>query len=242
MATRSSMRPPKGGNIKRGVCQNHSYLNPDTGETGDCPKCASGEVQSVNVQRLSDFKCSVCGAKLTPVKSGMSGRTKGLLFGAVGLVLVGGGIFWGHNSGSGGQVSGEGVDTTGIDTVSTIDPQGIDTLTAPDDTQTSDTTTAVAEDPKVQESEKVAKDPEPAPAPSSVLGGVATIEKGNGYTTITFRRDYALDLGKSDGSKLYIQSGDRIERADIRHNVLRGGDFVSRSGENRPLRGLNVKL
>lgn len=57
------------GKLRKGVCENHQYENPDTGEVGDCPKCSSGELQRVNVERLSDFKCDVCGGRLKVVKA-----------------------------------------------------------------------------------------------------------------------------------------------------------------------------
>lgn len=86
------MRPAKGGNIKCGVCRNQEYLNPDNGQTGPCPKCASGEIQRVDVKRLSDFKCSVCGSKLEPVKTGPDPKVIGL--GVVGVLAVAAGAYF----------------------------------------------------------------------------------------------------------------------------------------------------
>lgn len=54
--------------MKTGICENHNYFNPKTDQTGDCPKCASGERITVEVKRLSDFRCPVCDGNLTPVK------------------------------------------------------------------------------------------------------------------------------------------------------------------------------
>ncbi len=88
MAPSHSRNAAKGGNIKKGICQNHSYLNPDTGETGDCPKCASGEIMSVKVQRLSDFRCPVCGEKLTLVKEKNTKKIAMIAGGVVAAVAI----------------------------------------------------------------------------------------------------------------------------------------------------------
>lgn len=69
MATPNRGRAPK-GKMKTGICENHNYFNPKTDETGDCPKCASGEHITVEVKRLSDFRCPVCDGNLTPIKEG----------------------------------------------------------------------------------------------------------------------------------------------------------------------------
>lgn len=91
MATSShrhtKLRPDTQGKLRKGVCENHQYSNPDTGEVGDCPGCASGKIQAVNVQRLSDFKCDVCGGRLTPIKT--SFPTKIISFIICGLIVIG---------------------------------------------------------------------------------------------------------------------------------------------------------
>lgn len=106
MATSShrhtKLRPDTQGKLRKGVCENHQYSNPDTGEVGDCPECASGKIQAVNVQRLSDFKCDVCGERLTPVKT--SFPTKTILLALSGFILLGAlvlcSIWFGKNSSS----------------------------------------------------------------------------------------------------------------------------------------------
>lgn len=95
MATSSprytKLRPDTQGKLRKGVCENHQYSNPDTGEVGDCPGCSSGKIQAVNVQRLSDFKCDVCGGRLTPVKKNFP--TKPILLALSGFILLGALVF-----------------------------------------------------------------------------------------------------------------------------------------------------
>lgn len=230
MAQRSTMRPPKGGNIKKGICENHQYLNPDTGETGDCPKCASGEIQSVNVQRLSDFRCSVCGTKLVPVKEK---NKKPLIIAAVILVLALGGIllYWLNNRDT--KPADEPIEEPPV-TIVEEQTEGTDSLTV----EEPQTEPEQIEEP-TQEPDDAGAEPQAA---RTVLGGAAKLVKESGYTTIVFLRDYSLDLGKSDGRKLQIRKGESIERADIRHNVLRGGDYINLNKVEVNLSGLNVKL
>ncbi len=71
MSPTPSRRPEPKGKIKTGICENHNYTDPNTDETGDCPKCASGEKIRVEVKRPSDFCCPVCGERLTPIKEGL---------------------------------------------------------------------------------------------------------------------------------------------------------------------------
>lgn len=225
MSQRTSMRPPKGGNIKKGICQNHKYTNPDTGETGDCPKCASGEIQSVNVQRLSDFRCSVCGSKLMPIKE--KSFTKMILI-SLGIIAVIA-IFLIVKSCNGGEEGqGPGPDSVPPDTIVVpplppVDTAGTDTVNNP---------------PK-QEGPQTP----PPPQPQHVLGGAAKLVKGtDGYIDIVFLRDYTLDLGKNDGQTIQITKGEVIERANIRNNVLRGGTYINRNKEENELSALNVRL
>lgn len=71
MSPTPSRRPEPKGKMKTGKCENHNYTDPKTDETGDCPKCASGEKIRVEVKRPSDFCCPVCGERLTPIKEGL---------------------------------------------------------------------------------------------------------------------------------------------------------------------------
>ncbi len=224
--------PAKGGNIKKGICQNHSYLNPDTGETGDCPKCASGEVMSVKVQKLSDFRCPVCEGKLTLVKE--SNTKKIALIAGGGVVAAAAvvlGLSFGGNNSSDDAAGG------------TNEPKVIEVV---DDTtaQIVDTVTPV-ERPVVKEPE--VKEPAASvesrqAGPKTVLGGTAVIITEGAYKTIRFNRDYDLDLGKSDGSVLHIRAGEEINNAHITHGKLHGGNYRASSGEEKNLHGLNVTL
>lgn len=231
MATTSRIGSPK-GNIKHGVCENHQYYNPDTGETGDCPKCASGEVQAVNVQKLSDFKCSVCGEKLTLVKQGTNKKTIGII--AVAVVALGGIGYsvcnWIGNHGSGAT---DGIDTTKIDTPQTTD-SGVVVETPVDSPK------ITVEEPAGGKSGKYTS--EPASASQSVLGGAATLINEGTYKTLKFKRAYNLDLGKSDGSTLHINAGDEIYNAHISHGVLKGGQYKDSNGNEESISGINVKL
>ena len=233
-----SMRPTKGKNRKKGICENHKYFNPDTGEQGDCPKCASKEVQIVDVQRLSDFKCSECGGKLTQVKETKIINIIGIcvIVAAVAVFIVGWSCGWwlggtkepinhnpqqeqGHNINEGEEVA--------VDTIKT--PK----VTEPD-------TAAVTEQQTQKPKEET---PQPGTASSAILGGAATMSKSGGVYTIKFNRPYSLDLGKGTGETLQINRGDIIERAVVYHDaVLRAGNLKTTSGEEQYLKGLNVKL
>lgn len=230
---------PAGKNIKKGICQNHKYYNPDTGETGDCPKCASGEVQFVNVQRLSDFKCDVCGSKLLQVKDGPSKK----LIGIIAVVVVLAIAILGFSLGWFGSSSEE--PAAPVQPIEAVE-EPTDSV-APADTVTAAPVEEVkeAEPEKKPVSEPAKTDPSPTnntPASKSVLGGAATLISQGGATMVKFNRSYTLDLGKSDGSTLQIAPGDVIERAQIHNNTLRGGNYRSTSGEEKYLKGLNVKL
>ncbi len=71
MSPTPQRRPEPKGKAKIGICENHNYTDPNTDETGDCPKCATGERIRIEVKRPSDFCCPVCGERLTPVKTGI---------------------------------------------------------------------------------------------------------------------------------------------------------------------------
>lgn len=231
MSPAPSRRPAKGGNIKKGICQNHSYLNPDTGETGDCPKCASGEVISVNVQRLSDFRCPVCDSKLTPYKEK---NNKKLIIGVASAAVVAASVLIGVGLNSGTNDPEPVAD--GTDTTEVVVPEPVDSI-APVDTVTA---------PPVAEPEP-APAPEPQPQPKAagqqtVLGGAALLIDEGGYKTLRFKRDYTLDLGKADGSTLLIRAGEEIYNAHISHNRLQGGNYKNLAGEEQGIHGINVRL
>lgn len=214
------MRPPKGGNIKSGICRNNEYLNPDNGEIGPCPKCASGEIQRVNVQRLSDFKCSECGAKLEPVKGGLP---KWLIPVCVaGVLAIGGGGALIYN-----QMSEPATENPGGGPTGDTEEETDSTTTETDSCGVDSTTTPPKQDP-------------PKPQPLPVFGGAAVLSADR--TTITFNRDYVLDLHTNDGEELYISRGDKIRGVKIENGRLLSGEYFTPTGEARYLSGLNNRL
>lgn len=236
------MRPPKGGNIKRGVCQNHNYLNPDTGETGDCPKCASGEIQSVNVQRLSDFRCSVCGSKLVPVKKGAPTKLIATVVGAVALVIA---AFFLISKLPSDKPKSDGGDGPGQ--VLTQEP--IDSIAKAHQADSiakahADSIAKVHADSIAKAyADSIARARRTPPQNSNlVLDGAARLIDESGHKTLIFLRDYTLDLGKNNGETLRIRKGEKIQSAHISHNVLRGGDYVNLNNEENHIPNLNVKL
>lgn len=235
---RSGSLKPTGKNIKKGVCQNHQYYNPDTGETGDCPKCASQEVQLVNVQRLSDFKCDVCGEKLVPVAGGNGkGKLIAIIAGVAIVVFLLLAFLLGLFTPNQEEV---------VDVVEPVENQVTDSIPA----AVVDTVPAVVAEPETATEPEAVTKPEPKEEPKAttpnptktVLGGAATLIERDGYKTLKFNRSYTLDLGKSDGSVLHISAGDVIERAQIHNNILRSGNYRAANGTEEFIKGLNVKL
>lgn len=219
------MRPPKGGNIKRGVCENHSYLNPDTGETGDCPKCASGEVQSVNVQRLSDFKCSVCGSKLKPVKSGPPIKLIAII--AAIVVVLGGGGFAIYKGLSGSKEStGIDTDTATIDTI-TVTPEPESIVEPPVGPE------GITEQP--EKSKPQGETPKPETPKSKKIqipfGTYSGPDNGlDGEIKVT--RAYSLDLHNAAHETIELQPGDVITKTKFKDGELKGG-YWQRGSEGR---------
>lgn len=267
MAQPTSRRPVGKGNIKKGVCKNNNYLNPDTGETGDCPKCASGEVQAVNVVRLSDFKCSVCGQRLTKIEDPW--WKKALKYGVPAAIIIGGGLaFMGGDeevvtpppteeakidvapatvsdtvgktvalSATVSPVDARIAWASSDDKVATVDSNGVVTLLK----QGEVTITGALNDSvnAISKITVVEKKAETTPnEPKNVLGGAASISG----STITFHRGYSLDLHTFDGERLYISRGDRIIEAKIQNGRLMSGILVTTTGEERYLSGLNSAL
>ena len=236
------MRPAKGKNIKKGICENHKYFNSDTGETGDCPKCASKEVQIVDVQRLSDFKCSECGSKLTQVKDTNIANIIGIcvIVAAVAVFIVGWCLGWwfGGTNEPADMYPTEQVEVPPV-VEETETPEEI--IEAP---AAVETVNEEAAQPQTQQPAAVTTPVEkPQAASSSILGGAATMTKSGGAYTIKFNSPYTLDLGKGNGETIQLNPGDIIERADVYHDaVLRAGNLKKTSGEERYLKGLNVKL
>lgn len=231
MSPSPSRRPAKGGNIKKGICQNHSYLNPDTGETGDCPKCASGEVISVNVQRLSDFRCPVCEGKLTPYKE-KNTKKYVMIGGGVALAVAATAFAIGFGGKDNTDTTGEGKgpDTTVVDNKD----DSAKVVNGPD--------TAITKPETPQTPQKPEPQSQPQPTPKSVLGGAAVIINEGSYKTLRFKRDYDLDLGKTDGSTLHISAGEEINNAHIVNGKLLGGNYRNHAGDEQSLYGINITL
>lgn len=238
MVQRATMRPPKGGNIKKGVCENHQYLNPDTGETGDCPNCASGEVQYVKVQRLSDFRCSKCGAKLTPVKdSFMQKYGKVLIPGIIVLLIAGGLGFWWSNTGNEDGMSPipSVTDTIDTDTIKT-DTTDIDSLKTEEVASIEDTLTVPPTSPVVNEApDAKAHNATPAPAPKPAIrvpfGTYSGPANGlDGEIKVTSR--YTLDLRNAAHETIELHPGDVITRTKFKNGELVSG-YWRRGSESR---------
>ena len=237
-----SMRPVKGKNIKKGFCENHKYFNPDTGEEGDCPKCASKEIQLVDVQRLSDFKCSVCGSKLTPVSGPPNiANIIGIcvIVAAVAVFIVGWCLGWWFG-GSNEPANVYPPQQEQVLPLNEGEEVPVEIIETPEATEQVVTETQTKKPEATNDKEVTTQ---PSPASSSILGGAATLSKSGGAYTIKFTRPYSLDLGKGNGETIQINPGDMIERADVYHDaVLRAGNLKTTSGEEMYLKGLNVKL
>lgn len=227
-------RPEAKGKIKTGICENKSnYTNPNTDETGPCPKCVSGEKIKVEVKRISDFRCPVCGEKLTPVKEGLP---KWIWIAAGGVCAVVALVLCLCLPGGNGEKdaaavdSAEVVDSTDVVTVEEVDTPSV----------------AVVEPEEVKEEVNKPSPETPAPTPASnsksVLGGAATMTVANGYTTIKFKRSYNLDMGDADHSTTTINAGDEIYLANVRNGVLYGGQLKRANGEEVAIHGIKVRL
>lgn len=241
-----SMKPMKGKNIKKGYCENHKYFNPDTGEEGDCPKCASKEVQAVDVQRLSDFKCSVCGSKLTPVAARASNLTNIIGICVIGAAVVVFIVGWCLGWWFGGPNEPEAMyppEQGQVVPINEGEEAPVEIIEAPVvDQPVNEVVTEPGPVPQETSGSKEVTTQTTTPS-SSILGGAATLSKSGGAYTIKFTRPYSLDLGKGNGETIQINPGDIIERADVYHDaVLRAGNLKTTSGEEMYLKGLNVKL
>lgn len=237
----SSRRPAPKGKVKTGICENHNYLNPKTDQTGDCPKCASGEKIKVEVTRLSDFRCPVCGEKLTPVKEPVSkwiwigsgiAAVAAIAIAAVCLLLP---SEEKKDLDPVQKPAGQVQNSIGkIDSDSVVEPV-IEEPLGEGETEKEGAKTAATpkEEPKASPS---------APAQKTVLGGTAVLVNNGGNITIKFKRSYQLDMGEMDGSTLPVYSGDEIYMANVRNGILYGGQLKRSSGEEISIQGIRVKL
>lgn len=229
MSAPASRRPQPKGKVKVGICENHNYLDPKTDTMGDCPKCASGEKLKVEVKRISDFRCPVCGGKLTPVKEPVSKWVwiGAGLAGVAAIAITCVCLFLPKEE---KKIIAE-EDSAKVDTVQ------VDTVVAPESAEPAD-----SEPKPKQKEEKTTGETKVSAGSSSVLGGAAMLVTENGYKTLKFKRSYQLDLGKSDGSALSLNPNDEIYMANIRNGYLYGGQLKRASGVEEALSGLKVKL
>lgn len=224
--------------MKTGICTNKNYLNPKTDELEECPKCKSGEKIKVEVKRISDFRCPVCGEKLTPVKESVPVWIWGAAAAAVVAIIVLVVLFSG-----GGSDSGKGDSTS-------KGGEPIDTVTNPNDGKdATDTVKVVGQNEegrgvsgKTNETDKKGTQETPPSGPKSVLGGAAKMTTSGGYTTIKFIRSYNLDLGNSDNGTLTINPGDEIYMANVRNGYLFAGQLKRSNGEETAINGVKVRL
>ncbi len=242
MAPSPSRRPQPKGKIKIGVCVNHNYTDPNTDQTGDCPKCASGEKMKVEVKRVSDFRCPVCGGNLQPVKPPVKWWiwvVATVIVICLVLLLI---MTNKSEEKSDQQLPAQIVevaDTVKTDTVST-EP----VVTEPEkgaDEVSNNTKEEPKKETKAGKSTTGGSTTAPA-SPKTVLGGAAVMSQSQGYTTITFKRPYSLDTGDAEHSTLTINPDDKIYMANVRNGILYGGQLQRSNGEEKSLSGLKVRL
>lgn len=230
----SRRRPEVKGKMKVGICQNQNYLNPNTDAVGPCPKCASGEKIKVEVKRISDFRCPVCGEKLTPVKTPIPLWVWGAAAAAI-LAIVFLIVFMGKGGDKGSNGEATTTDTTEIVVGPPTDSDSVVV-------ETHETTGPEVKEDTNTKPEEPQKGPHTSPKSNKVLGGAATMTTSGGYTTIKFNRSYNLDQGDADHSTLRIESGDEIYMANVRNGYLFGGQLKRRNGEETPISGIKVRL
>ena len=241
MAASPSRRPQPKGKMKTGICTNKNYTDPKTDQTGPCPKCESGEKMKIEVKRISDFRCPVCGGNLKPMNeiNWKLWISLGAAAAVLCLVLL---LF---------LQKGEEKSKAAPVPVST--EEVADSVKDDIPADGGETAEPAQESGKKQETKKETKSDEPAkpvtdtsvaPTPSSktVMGGAAVMSTSGGYTSIKFKRFYNLDMGDSDHSTLAINPGDEIYMANVRNGILYGGQLKRSNGEEVALSGLKVRL
>ena len=241
MAASPSRRPQPKGKMKTGICTNKNYTDPKSDQTGPCPKCESGEKMKIEVKRISDFRCPVCGGNLKPVNeiNWKLWISLGAAAAILCLVLL---LFLPK-----GEDESEAVAlpaSTGVvaDSVKEDIPADVDETAEP--AQEPWKKQESRKESKSDESSKTVTDTYAAPAPSSktVMGGAAVMSTSGGYTSIKFKRSYHLDTGDSDHSTLAINPSDEIYMANVRNGILYGGQLKRGNGEEVALSGLKVRL
>lgn len=227
----------KSGKIMTGICTNKQYVDPNTDETTECPKCASGERLRVEVSRPSDFVCPVCGEKLTPVKEQPKWIIPAIVVAVVGIIIALALIFWPK----GGK--DEAVEKNPVVAVGQNEDDSTKTpiVTGPE----------ITEDPKVVEEENdkdkdkdkatsIVKEPTPKPVNYltnySLPYGRYTGPAANGVPDglegeIVVTKSYSLDL--HNGSSLELENGDKISRCKFKNGKLVSGMLNRQDGTSR---------
>lgn len=241
MAASPSRRPQPKGKLKTGICTNRNYTDPKTDQTGPCPKCASGEKIKVEVKRISDFRCPVCGGNLQPVKE--TNWKLWISLGAVAAVLCLVLLLFLSKGEKEVKVTPGPDDTEKVADSVKVDSRAEEAVAA-DPRPESEPTQQPQKDPKTHESTKPVSDTPAAPASSSeiVMGGAAVMSTSGGNISIIFKKAYSLDMGDADHSTLAIHPKDEIYMANVCNGILYGGQLKRSNGEEVSLSGLKVRL
>lgn len=230
--------------MKTGICVNKNYTDPKTDQTGPCPKCASGEKIKVEVKRISDFRCPVCGGNLKPVK--VINWKLWISIGAAAAVLCLVLLLFLPKGEEETKATPAPVATEEV-ADSVKEDSSAEEAEAAGEAEAA-TESVKAQEPqketKTSESGKTAADSSATPAPSSktVMGGAAVMSTSGGYTSLKFKRSYSLDMGDVDHSTLTINPDDEIYMANVRNGILYGGQLKRSNGEEVALSGLKVRL
>lgn len=224
----------KSGKIKTGICTNKQYVDPNTDETIECPKCASGERLRVEVSRPSDFVCPVCGEKLTPVKEQPKWIIPTIVVAVVGIIIALVLIFWPK----GGKDEAEEKDTVVVVGQNEGDSTKTSIVTGP---ETTGGTEVQGEGTNGgQGGDSTGKEPTPKPVNYltnySLPYGRYTGPAANGVPDglegeIVVTKSYSLDL--HNGSSLELENGDKISRCKFKNGKLVSGMLNRQDGTSR---------
>ncbi len=228
-AITSGRHPKPKGKIKVGICENHKYTDPNTGKTGDCPKCASGEHIKIDSPRRSDFRCPECGAMLKEVK-----QRKWIVWGIIACVAaaIAGICYCMMPKGSASGDGGDTVDSSEVVIVDSTVDTVVDSLKVEDSTKVKpDTVKHKGEDPIIP------------PGPVTVLNGAAEIltdQKGNKY--LKFKKEYVIDLKTFNDDKIQVGSGYELKNIKIDNNCVTSGDLYFDGKRKERLTGIRIAL
>ncbi len=229
----------KSGKIKVGICTNKQYVDPNTDETIECPKCASGERLRVEVSRPSDFVCPVCGEKLTPVKEQPKWIIPAIIAAVVGIIIAVVLIIW--PTGDKNQEGGTNPTGVGQEQIDTLKKDSTETevVTAPENTSGTEIQTEGTGGGK-EDPAPVVKEPT-AGAANSLSGyslpyGRYSGPAKNGVPDglegeVVVTKSYSLDL--HNGSSLELANGDKITRCKFKNGKLVSGMLNRPDGTSR---------